>query len=94
MKKAVFIIKWILMSALTLIVGFSAVALPFKLFNLSGDAVRYFFLIELGVYFFLSMLYLVSKQKKKEKAMKEKRLRLERREKFQKAQEEYYSLAA
>ncbi|MBQ7739858.1 MAG: hypothetical protein IJT65_01295 [Eubacterium sp.] len=94
MKNVKLILKWIFLSLLTLSVGFGAIAIPFKMLDLSGNAVRYFFIAEISVYFVFSMLFLVRQQKERERKAKEKRLRLERRKRFEKAQEEYYSLAA
>ena len=92
MKK---ILKGSLMSLSALVIGFLALALPFHLFSeLNENGMRIFFIAEILIYFFLGMLFLFSKQKKAEKRAKEKERIINRREKFNKAQEEYYSLAA
>ena len=95
MKKTKTIIKGILMSAITLGVGFLALALPFRMFTeLSRSEMHILFIAELAVYFVMGIAFLIFRDKKEtEKARNEER-RLARREKFKKAQEEYYDLAA
>lgn len=95
MKKIREIVKALVMSIAALTAGFAAISLPFKLFDeLSADAMRYLFIGELCVYFVIAMLYIVKRERVKAKKAKEAEKRIARREKFQRAQEEYYSLAA
>ncbi len=92
MKK---IFKGFLMTLSTLAVGFIALALPFHLFDeLSSKEMQLLFICEITVYLTIGMLYLAAKQRKRDRKIKEKNKALERRAKFQKAFDEYYSLAA
>ena len=95
MKKAVTLFKTIIMSLGALVAGYAAISLPFKLFTrLSADGMRYLFIGELVLYFLISIAFIVAKEKSRQRKIKEAQKRVQRREKFQKAQEEYYSLAA
>ncbi len=87
--------KGLLMSVLALAVGFLALAFPFHLFDeLSSTGIQVLFISEIVIYLTLGMLFLVAKQKKADRKAKEKERIISRREKFKKAQEKYYSLAA
>ncbi len=89
------IIKGLVLSISAMIVGFLAIALPFRLFSsIEGTQLRALFLFEIIIYFILSMLFLISKERKRIKKEKEQKKRIIRREKFQQAQIEYYDLAA
>ena len=95
MKKTKTIIKGILMSIATLITGFLALALPFRLFtSLSPRDMQVLFLAELVTYFITGMVFLIAKDKKLREKEKNEERRIARREKFEQAQKEYYDLAA
>ncbi|MBE6720470.1 MAG: hypothetical protein E7571_07445 [Ruminococcaceae bacterium] len=92
MKKFV---KATLMSALSLIIGFLAISLPFNLFStLSSVMIQRVFLGELVIYFVIAMLFLVFQQKKKERLIKSEQRHTARREKIARVQTEWYDLAA
>ena len=89
------IIKAIIFSLLTLAGGFAAIAVPFRLIGtLTNTALHTVFAVELAVYFIIAIFFLVEKEKKDRIRAREKERRLQRREKFIKAQEEYYDFAA
>ena len=95
MKKTRMILKGIMMSAVTLCVGFLALSLPFKLFNdLSRRDMQVLFITELVVYFICTIVYLSIKDKKDTEKVKEEERRIQKRAKFEQAQREYYDLAA
>ncbi len=95
MKKNVRFLKGLVLAATALIIAFLAIALPFRLFDtLEPSQLRMLFLSEIAIYFCGAMFFLISKEKKQQKKLKEKEKRLERRAKFQQAQKEYYDLAA
>lgn len=95
MKKTKAIIKGILMSVITIGVGFIALALPFRIFtSLPQEAMHVLFITELTIYVVTGMTFLFIKGKnEKEKERNEERRRA-RRAKFEQAQKEYYDLAA
>lgn len=93
------VIKGLLLSAAAIIIGFAAIAFPFKLFdNLSREGMQLLFISEIVIYFALAMIFIAVNEMKKKKAklQKEKELqrRFQRRAKFEQAQREYYDLAA
>ena len=95
MKKAKTVIKGILMSTVTLGVGFLALALPFRMFTgLSAEEMHILFVAELAVYFVTGIVYLIFQDRKQKEKEKNEERRIARRAKFQQAQKEYYDLAA
>ena len=93
------IIKGLLLSVSAIIIGFAAVAFPFKLFdNLTREGMQLLFVSEIAIYFVLSVTFIAARELKRKKArlQKEKELqrRFQRRAKFEQAQREYYDLAA
>lgn len=95
MKKIRTILKGLIISVSTLAAGFLALALPFKMFaNLSRHDMQVLFLAEIVVYFIMSMTYLIFRDKKETEKERNEERRVARREKFERAQKEYYDLAA
>lgn len=95
MKNVKKMISGLIMSTAALVTAFLALAVPFKLFGtLEGAQLRAIFLVEVAAYFVLGMLFLVFRERKRVKKEQAYLKRIERRQKFQKAQEEYYDLAA
>lgn len=95
MKNSKKIIKALIMSLITLCVGFLALSLPFKLFNdLSRRDMQIMFVLELAIYFICGIVFLSFKGKKETERVKEEQRRFQRRLKFEQAQREYYDLAA
>ena len=89
------IIKGLLISVVTLAVGYFAVALPFNLVSSASSlSAGIIFAIELGIYLFVGAVFIIVLDRKEEKAKKEKMRQCKRTEKRKQAQEEYYSLAA
>lgn len=69
------IFNYVLISISTILVGFTAMALPFKLFNeLSKTEMRVLFLAEVIIYFSIFSLYFIIKENKKENKRKEQKL--------------------
>ena len=95
MKKTNRLIKGLMLALSTLSAGFVAIALPFRLFStLGGNQVRWFFVLELALYFVITMVFIVAREKAKERKRKEAERRFQRRIKFETARKEYYDLAA
>lgn len=88
-------IKGLLLSLASLVVGFTAIALPFRLFDgLSGDALHLVFFAESTIYFLMGITFLVAFEKKKRNKEKSKRRQALRNEKIKRYQEEWVNLAA
>ena len=86
------LIKGIIISIVTLIVGYGAMAIPFNLFlTVSKDGQRIFFLAELCIYLVIGSIFLLiqEKQAKKQKARHE-----ERAQKIKDVQQNWYDIAA
>lgn len=89
------IIKWLLISFVTLAVGYFAIAVPFSLVSSASSlSAGIIFAVELGIYLFVGAVFILALDRKEEKAKKEKARQCKRTEKRKQAQEEYYSLAA
>ena len=89
------IIKWLLISFVTLAVGYLAIAVPFNLVSSASSLnAGIIFAIELGIYLFVGAVFILAIDRKEERAKKEKARQCKRIEKRKQAQEEYYSLAA
>lgn len=89
------ILKGIIISIITLAVGYAAMAIPFNLFlSVSKDGQRIFFLIELSVYFVVGCIFLLIQDKKEKQAEKEKERHRLREEKIKNVQENWYNIAA
>lgn len=89
------ILKGIIISIITLAVGYAAMAIPFNLFlSVSKDGQRIFFLIELSVYFVVGCIFLLIQDKKEKQAEKEKERHRIREEKIKDVQENWYNIAA
>lgn len=68
--------NYVLISISTLIVGFGAMALPFKLFDeLSRTEMRILLFAEIVIYFSIVSIYFIMKEKKEENIKKEKRFK-------------------
>jgi len=94
-KNLIKVLKTVLTSAAALIIGFAAIAFPFRLFdNLSAEAMRYLFIGEMALYFTVGMVFLFIKGKRQEEKEKEKARRETKRIKFEQAQKDYYDFAA
>lgn len=89
------IIKGLVISLLSLGVGYFAIAVPFNLIStLSPQSVRLIFCVELGIYLLVGAICIIFLDKKQAREKKEKARKIERLEKRKQAQKEYYSLAA
>ena len=89
------IIKGLLISIITLAVGYFAIAVPFDLVSSASSlSAGIIFAVELGIYLFVGAVFIIVTDRKEEKARKEKARQYKRIEKRKQAQEEYYSLAA
>ena len=89
------IIKWLLISFVTLAVGYLAIGVPFNLVSSASSlSAGIIFAVELGIYLFVGAVFILALDRKEERAKKEKARQYKRIEKRKQAQEEYYSLAA
>lgn len=89
------LIYGILLSVLSLGVGFFALAVPFQLFNeLSNFGIKLLFVCEIVAYIIIGLVFLVVKDKNNQKRAKKRKKQLERKEKVKKMQEEWLNLAA
>lgn len=89
------ILKGISLSIGSLIAGFVALALPFRIFDfLSADGVRMLFVAELTVYFVVGMVFLAIKDKNDQKKKKQRQQHYERQQKINRVIDEWYNIAA
>lgn len=87
--------KGIIISVITLIMGYLAVALPLNLFNiLSKDGQRIFFIAEISIYLIIGTVFLIAKDKKEQQIKKQNKRHKERKEKIKEVQENWYNIAA
>ena len=67
------IIKWLLISLVTLAVGYFAVAVPFNLVSSASSlSAGIIFAVELGIYLFVGAVFILALDRKEERAKKEK----------------------
>lgn len=70
------IIKGLIISISTLVVGFCAISLPFHLFDaLTSREMRIIFISEIIIYLILSMIFLLARENKQEKKKKHQQKR-------------------
>lgn len=92
-KKDLF--KGIIISIITLVAGYGAMAIPFNLFlTISKDGQRIFFLIELCVYLTIGSIFLIIQDKKEKQIKKQKARHKERAQKIKDVQQNWYDIAA
>jgi len=95
MKRKNSFIKSMLLTLISLIVGFFAIALPFNLFRtLTDESMQMIFISEIVIYFAIAMLFLVFTDKKKKEKIKCEKWHEERRAKIQRVQREWIDIAA
>ena len=83
------IIKGLLISIITLAVGYFAIAVPFDLVSsASSFSAGIIFAVELGIYLFVGAVFILALDRKVERARKEKARQCKRTEKRKQAQEE------
>ncbi len=89
------IIKGLSLSIISLIAGLIAIGLPFKLFtNLSDDALKTFFVIEMTVYIVVGTIFLIIADNQNKKKSKEKQRLIKRQEKINSVAKNQYDWAA
>ncbi len=89
------LLKGIIISIVTLIAGYGAMAIPFNLFlTFSKDGQRIFFLIELCVYLTIGSIFLLIQDKKEKQAKKQEARHKERAQKIKDVQQNWYDIAA
>lgn len=89
------LLKGIIISIVTLIAGYGAMAIPFNLFlTISKDGQRIFFLIELFVYLTIGSIFLLIQDKKEKRAKKQEARHKERAQKIKDVQQNWYDIAA
>lgn len=92
-RKNVF--KGLLISALALVVGFFAIALPFRFFDeLSSNQMTMLFVIELASYTGIGLIFLTVRQIEEDRRAKSKEQHEKREAKIKKVQTEWFDLAA
>ncbi|MBQ9516559.1 MAG: hypothetical protein IJR60_00595 [Eubacterium sp.] len=88
-------VKGLVISVLSLAVGYVAISLPFRLFDtLDSAMMQKVFIGELVIYLAIGLLFLALQQKKKEQQAKMQQRHSERRKKIARVQTEWYDLAA
>ena len=88
-------VKGLVISVLSLAVGYAAISLPFRLFDtLERSMMQKVFIGDLIIYLTIGMIFLVVQQKKKEQQAKCEERHYARREKIAKVQSDWYDLAA
>lgn len=87
--------KGLVLSVSALVVGFFAIAVPFRIFDtLSANGVRILFAVEIGVYVVISLIFLAVQDKKnKQKAKAQQRL-AQRELKVRDVVDNWYNIAA
>ncbi len=89
------LLKGIIISIITLVAGYGAMAIPFNLFlTISKDGQRIFFLIELCVYLTIGSIFLIVQDKKEKQIKKQKARHKERAQKIKDVQQNWYDIAA
>lgn len=89
------LLKGIIISIVTLIAGYGAMAIPFNLFlTVSKDGQRIFFLAELCIYLVIGSIFLLIQDKKEKQAKKQKARHEERAQKIKDVQQNWYDIAA
>lgn len=89
------LLKGIIISIVTLIAGYGAMAIPFNLFlTVSKDGQRIFFLAELCIYLVIGSIFLIIQDKKEKQAKKQKARHEERAQKIKDVQQNWYDIAA
>lgn len=89
------LLKGIIISIVTLIAGYGAMAIPFNLFlTVSKDGQRIFFLAELCIYLLIGSIFLLIQDKKEKQAKKQKARHEERAQKIKDVQQSWYDIAA
>ncbi len=89
------LLKGIIISIITLVAGYGAMAIPFNLFlTISKDGQRIFFLIELCVYLTIGSIFLIIQDKKEKQIKKQKARHKERAQKIKDVQQNWYDIAA
>ena len=95
MKNITKVLKAIIISILSLTVGYLAISIPFRLFNtLDSDAMRMLFIGELIIYITVLLIFLVSRDKVRIKKEKEEQRKFQREEKIKQLRTEWIDLAA
>lgn len=89
------LLKGIVISIVTLIAGYGAMAIPFNIFlTVSKDGQRIFFLAELCIYLVIGSIFLLIQDKKEKQAKKQKARHEERAQKIKDVQQNWYDIAA
>lgn len=89
------LLKGIIISIVTLIAGYGAMAIPFNIFlTVSKDGQRIFFLVELCIYLVIGSIFLLIQDKKEKQAKKQKARHEERAQKIKDVQQNWYDIAA
>lgn len=89
------LLKGIIISIVTLIAGYGAMAIPFNLFlTVSKDGQRIFFLAELCIYLVIGSIFLLIQDKKEKQAKKQKARHEVRTQKIKDVQQNWYDIAA
>ncbi len=69
-------LNYILISISTIVVGFATISLPFRLFeDLSRSEMRIILFLELVLYLTIFAIYFIAKENKKERKIKEEKLK-------------------
>ena len=89
------ILKSMVLTLTSVVIGFIAIALPFNLLGtLTNDAVHIVFISELVIYFIVALVFLAVSDKKKQEKIKIEKRHEQRREKIERVQREWIDIAA
>ena len=89
------IIKSLLLTTASLVIGFIAIAFPFNLFKtLTGEAMQVLFISEIVIYSIAALIFLVVSDKRKQERLKSEKRHEARRQKIEQFQREWIDIAA
>ena len=89
------VLKGVVISVISLVIGFIAISVPFKLFSeLSNSQMTILFSTEIAVYTILGLIFLTAKDLQSQKKAKAKQRVEKRKAQVKKLQNEWLDLAA
>lgn len=87
--------KGLLLSVVSLVVGFVAIGVPFKIFDfLSADGMRILFAVEVAIYLLIGAVFLTIQEKKKKQREQEMKRHEKRQLKVKECVDNWYNIAA
>lgn len=87
--------KAVMLSISAIIVGFIAIAVPFRIFDtLSSDGIRILFFVEMTIYIALGMIFLVIQERKNQERVRQAKRHEQRELKIKEVVDNWYNIAA